>query len=400
MAPNLKGVDQDGSIIIHEKPRLPDLISIGSDGSHDDNNSKYSYEDRTPTKRRSVKALAAMFEDPHESPLTTRKPKTGASKDAFGLVEGAYQDKHASHRIYSSPYKPYLPDKAPHNYPEAAGDVELKDLAKDKRSPPSNAWPLVDTWDDAQEPFANRRGGLLPAETQEKGIQTDAPIYTSPSNGTENINTRVQELETLLRTKSAEAAQLQLRVQQLEESHPTSLGEDLREASKEIQQWRGKAEAAERKAARFQRFTTRIRSIHSSLAMAEGSRQSGDDEVISLEGRDAEGSYRACRVRFTKGLGSEVSGMARYDGSVADELRETLSTDGGGVGLGLGIHGDLQGLDGATSPRMVDFGSAAVAMWIAAQEYLLMEEGEASGSVGGTTSGSSLDGWELADEDF
>lgn len=145
MAPHLKGVDRDGSIIIHGKPRLPDLISIGSDGSHDDNNSKYSGEDKTPTKRRSVKALAAMFEEPHESPLTTRKPKAGASKDAFGLVEGAYQDKHALYRIYSSPYKLHHPTKTPHNHPEAAGDVELKDLAKDKRSPPSNAWPLVDT---------------------------------------------------------------------------------------------------------------------------------------------------------------------------------------------------------------------------------------------------------------
>ncbi|KAL7956698.1 hypothetical protein V8C34DRAFT_315464 [Trichoderma compactum] len=308
MTPHLKAVDQDGSIIIHGKPRLPDLISIGSDGSHDDNNSKYSGEDKTPTKRRSVKALAAMFEDPHGSPLTTRKPKAGASKDAFGLVE----------------------------------------------------------------------------ETQEKGIQTDAPIYTSPSTGTENINTRIQELETLLGTKSAEAAQLQLRVQQLEETQPASLSEESRASSKEIQKWKDRAEAAERKAARFQRFTTRIRSIHSSLAMAEGSRQSGDDE----------------------GLGSEASGIARYDGVVAEEVQDDLhesqtpSTDGPGVGLGLGIHGDLHGLDGVTSPRMVDFGSAAVAMWIAAQEYLLMEEGEASGSLEVTTSGSSLDVWELADEDF
>lgn len=128
--------------------------------------------------------------------------------------------------------------------------------------------------------------------------------------------------------------------------------------------------------------------------------------MISLEGRDAEGSYRACRVRFTKGLGSEASGIARYDGSIAEEVQDDLhesqtsSTDGPGVGFGLGIHGDLHGLDGVTSPRKVDFGSAAVAMWIAAQEYLLMEEGEASSSLEVTTSGSSLDVWELADEDF
>lgn len=243
-------------------------------------------------------------------------------------------------------------------------------------------------------------------ETQERGIQTDAPIHTSPNIGTENTNNRLQELETLLIVKSAEVSQLQLRVQQLEESHPASPSEELREASTEIQKWREKAEAAERKAARFQRFTTRIRSIHSSLAMAEGSRQSGDDEVISFEGRDAEGSYRATRVRFTKSLGSEASGIARFDGVVAEEVQddlhesksneETYSTDGLGQ-----QHRDFHGLDGVSSPRMVDFGSAAVAMWIAAQEYLEMEEGEASGeSVEVTTSGSSLDAWEMADEDF
>ncbi|KAJ4863598.1 hypothetical protein T069G_00128 [Trichoderma breve] len=205
--------------------------------------------------------------------------------------------------------------------------------------------------------------------------------------------------------KSAEAAQLQQRIQKLEESQSASPNEESRAASKEIQKWKEKAEAAERKAARFQRFTTRIRSIHSSLAMAEGSRQSGDDEVISLEGRDAEGSYRACRVRFTKSLGSEASGIARFDGVVAEEVQDDLhesksdeeapSTDGLGQ-----HHRDFHGLDGVTSPRMVDFGSAAVAMWIAAQEYLEMEEGEASGSVEVTTSGSSLDVWEMADEDF
>ncbi|KAL7785298.1 hypothetical protein V8C43DRAFT_325149 [Trichoderma afarasin] len=378
MAPHLKAIGQDGSIVIHEKPRLPDLISIESDGSHDDNNSKYSCEDKTPTKRRSVKALAAMFEDPHESPLTTRKPNFGASKDAFGLADGAYQDKQALYQIYSSPHKLHHLTKVLHGHPEAAGD------------------------NDAQESSANKREGLLHVETQERGIQTDAPIYTSPNNGAENTNNRLQELETLLSIKSAEVTQLQLRVQQLEESHPASLSEQLREASTEIQKWREKAEAAERKAARFQRFTTRIRSIHSSLAMAEGSRQSGDDEVISLEGRDAEGSYRATRVRFTKSLGSEASGIPRFDGVVQDDLiesksdEETTSTDGLGR-----HHRDFHGLDGVTSPRMVDFGSAAVAMWIAAQEYLEMEEGEASGdSVEVTTSGSSLDVWEMADEDF
>lgn len=243
-------------------------------------------------------------------------------------------------------------------------------------------------------------------ETQERGIQTDAPLYTSPKNGTENNNNRLQELETLLSIKSAEVTQLQLRVQQLEESHPASLSEQLREASTEIQKWREKAEAAERKAARFQRFTTRIRSIHSSLAMAEGSRQSGDDEVISLEGRDAEGSYRATRVRFTKSLGSEASGIARYDGVVAEEvqdqndLHESKSDEETSSRDGSGQHRDFYGLDGVSSPRMVDFGSAAVAMWIAAQEYLEMEESEASGSVEVTTSGSSLDVWEMADEDF
>ncbi|KKO98652.1 hypothetical protein THAR02_09237 [Trichoderma harzianum] len=206
--------------------------------------------------------------------------------------------------------------------------------------------------------------------------------------------------------KSVEVSQLQLRVQQLEESHAASPSEELREASKEIQKWREKAEAAERKAARFQRFTTRIRSIHSSLAMAEGSRQSGDDEMISLEGRDAEGSYRACRVRFTKSLGSEASGIAGFDGVVAEEVQNDLNESKSDEETpwmdGLGRHHrDFHGLDGVTSPRMVDFGSAAVAMWIAAQEYLEMEEGEAFGdSVEVTTSGSSLDVWEMADEGF
>lgn len=233
----------------------------------------------------------------------------------------------------------------------------------------------------------------------------EAFLHVKPCIGAEHVHDRLQELEQLLGIKSTEAAQLKLRVQLLEESDTASLRDELKDANREIQKWRERAEAAERKARMFQRFTTRIRSIHSSLAMAEGSRQSGDDEVVSLEGRDAEGSYRVHRVRFTK-AGEAMEREGDVDGSTEDEggavdgesvvvekMEGFLHRNKGREGSSLGGHG--VGMDGVASPReegagMLDFGSAAVALWIAAQEFLLMEDDEASHHSSGVSNGGSF----------
>ncbi|KAL7941810.1 hypothetical protein V8C42DRAFT_360513 [Trichoderma barbatum] len=366
--------------------RIPDFISIGSDASHEASTSKYSYEGKTPTKRKSVKALAAMFEDQSDSPPW---------------------------RIHSSSQKACHVAATLHSHPEAAEDEAAKSSC------------------------VNKGDGLAHLGTRERGTQTDgigdgaipsltsdiarydcqdgmymtaeeALSYDRSNTGTEDTHDRLQALRLLLGTKSSEAAQLKLRVQMLEESDPTSLREELDAATQEIEKWKEKAEAAERKALRFQRFTTRIRSIRSSLAMAEGSRQSGDDEVVSVEGRDAEGCFRACRVRFKRSLGSESvgEGIAEgmrdgvhdddYNNSDKSEEEQPLSSNG--------TDRDVRGLDGVASPvgerGGMDFSSAAVAMWIAAQEFLSMEDDEGShDSVGVSTSGSSLEYWKM-DEEF
>ncbi|KAL7933931.1 hypothetical protein V8C35DRAFT_302793 [Trichoderma chlorosporum] len=377
-----------------------------------------------------------MFEDQHESPPTNQRPKTGVISDALNPAEGAYKEKSVPYRVPSGSRKITPLAKSLYDHPKAVGDVESKEMANEKYSPYSNAWPLVDTWDDVKGSYGNMRERAVYIETQERGTQTDtlgdealssmtsftgrygyqdmpssidgeALLQAWPFPGTDDINSRLQELEQILHMKTAEAAQLKLRIHLLEETSPASLHEELMEASEEIQKWREKAEAAERKARRFQRFTTRIRSIHSSLAMAEGSRQSGDDEMVSLEGRDAEGSYRACRVRFNKAFGSEAACTAGDGQSLVTEIqdgsRDEKSDEETPVSNGFGLtRRDLHGLDGVASPGMMDFGSAAVAMWVAAQEYLLMEEDDGDETcrdlLGITTSGSSSDLWEVADE--
>ncbi|KAH0497723.1 hypothetical protein TgHK011_005009 [Trichoderma gracile] len=108
--------------------RLPDLISIESDNSQEADNSKQSLDGKTPTKRRSVKALAAMFEG-HESPGVARKLWANETN----LAEGADDDRPPLSQSQSDPQKHVL------NY-EAAEDVELQDLAVDKRRPSAIPW--------------------------------------------------------------------------------------------------------------------------------------------------------------------------------------------------------------------------------------------------------------------
>ncbi|KAL7785274.1 hypothetical protein V8C37DRAFT_419992 [Trichoderma ceciliae] len=449
-APRLREAGQDGSIF-DEKPRhganvtanlghfepengndearLPDLISIGSDASQEGNNSKQSVEGKTPTKRRSVRALAAMFEGQNDSPSMTRKTRTGVSNDATNLTEGSDQDKPMPSRIQSSPQKSSRLAKTLHSYPEAPEDADLKDMENEKYSPGSNTWSLVTKQDDTQGSCGSSGRRVAPLDMREEGTQTEADDETllasmssitrysfqdhstmtdcelfshvSSCTGTEDVRSRLQELERLLGVKSAEAAQLKVRMQQLEEydtpNSPT-LPDQVRDANREIQKWRERAEIAERKAKMFQKFTTRIRSIHSSLVTdAEGSRQSGDElckELPSKKGRDAEGSYQVHRVRFTKsrearereadGIVGDRCGLLE-DGSVVSaktqrhlhhsRSKDELSIDELKVALS-----DICGMDGVASPKeegQLDFGLAAVELWIAAQELLLMEDEEA-----------------------
>ncbi|KAH6611604.1 rho-gtpase-activating 6 [Trichoderma cornu-damae] len=422
----------------NNEARLPDLISIGSDTSQEGNNSKQSLGGKTPTKRGSVRALAAMFEGQHDPLSTRRKPWTGASSDAANLTQGTDQDKSMPCRIHSSPQKSLQLAKALHSHPEAVENTELKDVEDGKYSPSSNTWPLVTTQrDDGRDSCggsssssssnssssssssgssgSGSRQRAPPAEVCEKGTQTIAGDDQAASSlkrydcrdtstmtdgtGMEDVHSRLHELERLLGVKSEEAAQLKLRVQQLEEEHDEASLRDrvLSDAGREVRKWRERAEAAERRAKMFQKFTARVRSIHGAVA-AEGSRHGGDDlrggGLASEQGRDAGGSYRVHRVRFAMGNEAADGGVvvARDDDCGMPEGGPSPSVSDGAPRALCG------GMDGVASPRedgKLDFGLAAAELWIAAQELLLLmddeDDDEAAAAASQRLSGSSAD---------
>ncbi|TFA98795.1 hypothetical protein CCMA1212_009347 [Trichoderma ghanense] len=252
------------------------------------------------------------------------------------------------------------------------------------------------------------------------------------------IERTVQELERLVDAKSTEVAQLKLRAMLLEESDTdaAALRQQLDVAVREAQRWREKAEAAESKARIFQEFTRRIRSIHSSLAVGEGSRISGDvGEVVSTEeDKDAQGSYRVHRVRFPMGpgdgaesfsitsneAGPAAGGSTETEGEVAveevDDGRELTSTStatplsseqGAPYPVPPGLPA-LPGLDGVVSPAAgegrgtMDLSSATMAMWVATQELLMMEDEETSSHTPGistvSTDGSFSESFAMEDQ--
>lgn len=276
---------------------------------------------------------------------------------------------------------------------------------------------------------------MFRADTHEKGTQTETgevePASSLSAIGQDGLNMTedasifikpileieqtVQELEQLVDAKSAEVAQLKLRVMLLEETDTdtAALRQQLSVAVREAQRWREKAEAAESKARIFQKFTSRIRSIHSSLAVGEGSLVSGEaNGMVSLEGKDAEGAFRAHRVRFSglgDGAGSSsitsneagpvAGGSTETEGEIVaeeadDDGRELTSPSttspfssepGALYPVAPGLPA-LQSLDGVVSPAAeagqgaMDFSSAAMAMWVATQELLMMEEDEETSS--------------------
>lgn len=150
--------------------RSPDSTSLGPDGSQEGNHGKPPFQGKTPTKRRSVRALAAMFECQHDSPPMTRKSWAGVSNHAASLVEGMNQDRSTSSRVHNSPPKSSEPARA---LPDATGDAEVMDVAEKNGSPSSNRCTTTNM-DDTQDLSGSSGQRTASPEMREQGTQTEA----------------------------------------------------------------------------------------------------------------------------------------------------------------------------------------------------------------------------------
>ncbi|KAL7919758.1 hypothetical protein ACQKWADRAFT_315368 [Trichoderma austrokoningii] len=156
-----------------------------------------------------------------------------------------------------------------------------------------------------------------------------------------------------------------------------ALRQQLQDARQDLNRWKERSLAAERKARLFQKFTTRVRRLHGSL-MTGGS-------AVVREESDAEGSYLVHSVRLKEALG----GLERGDETSASMMYGSPSETAAVADSALPVHG----MDGVASPRddedLLKLRLAMVELWMVVQELLRLEDEEASSSSSPSSSSSS-----------
>ncbi|KAM0450983.1 hypothetical protein ACHAO4_006377 [Trichoderma viride] len=310
----------------------------------------------------------------------------------------------------------------------------------DSSSLAGNTWTGAASNDDALSGSNGSKQGDAFADVCEKGTQTNTiedevasqsvSAFTFAQHGYMD-HSAVMESELVSRpddssTKAengsmkwdekepARVILLEAEIQQLKESEISTLRQQLQDMNGNLNKWKERALAAERRAKLFQKFTTRVRHLYGSL-LNEGSCQSGDDGLTVKEESDAEGSYLIRSVRFNKALeaierGSQATGDQESiyvgDGDVIatkifQSLYPRMHTRGGSPSGGsptgskttaTGYVPLLQSMDGVASPRddeeTLKLRLGMVELWMAVQELLRMEDEEASSTTSSSSSSS------------
>lgn len=378
-----------------------------------------------------------MFEGQYDSSSLTGKTWTGtAPTDGAAYVERHEHVEPASFFIQNRPQKTLRPDKVLQSHSDIKDEVEAK-----YGSYPTT-WTIALQTEDAEHlsgSNSSKQGGAF-IDVSEKGTQTNmiedeltSLSVSAPTQDGYMDHSAVTESELVSRPdgsstkaendsmtgdekESARMILLEAEIQQLKESDIPALHQQLRDTSGNLNKWKERALAAEKKARLFQKFTTRVRHLYGSL-LTETSRQSGDDELAVKEESDAQGSYLIHSVRFERALeaiergtqatGDQESTDLRDGDAIAVKIFQSLyprmharngspggSPSGGSMATATGDALLLQqSMDGVASPRddeeTLKLRLGMVELWMVVQELLQMEEEEASSTSSSSSSSSS-----------
>lgn len=209
------------------------------------------------------------------------------------------------------------------------------------------------------------------------GPRASTPLMRPSS--TTSLHSQVRNLQRQLGARTEEAAQLRRQVEAQEGTDIGTLSEQLREAKREAQMWKERAEAAERRLKVFERFTSRLKGIREAAAAAD-QRSVMDEDLTDPEDASDCGECRPegnsspdnQRVRFlegrrTKAFGSDDSGKTEDAGVVQARIRKCLH-GGRNTAAASTADGssDLVSYDGTS--KMIDLQDGGA--WMTADELL------------------------------
>ncbi|KAF4451470.1 putative Rho-GTPase-activating protein 6 [Fusarium austroafricanum] len=228
------------------------------------------------------------------------------------------------------------------------------------------------------------------ASTVPQDISTPVPRPGS----TTTLHTQIRRLQRQLDLKTEETVHLKRQLEVQEDADVGTLSQQLREAKREAQMWRERAESAERRIKVFERFTARLKGIREAAAVA-GDETLDTDNIIMAECFDeagADGQKENTLIEGALGYESDSSGRTEDAGVVKARIRRCLHglTDGPTEEPMFRIN-QTQDTGLGERPKR-DISPSTVEVWMAAQELLHHDEAQGQAKERGASKSSNIIG--------
>ncbi|KAF7544473.1 hypothetical protein G7Z17_g9931 [Cylindrodendrum hubeiense] len=224
-----------------------------------------------------------------------------------------------------------------------------------------------------------------------------ASTPTPRPGSTTMLHAQIRSLQRQLDSKAEEATQLRRQLEVQEIADVGTMSQQLRQAMKEAQTWKERAEAAERRVKVFERFTARLRGMREAAATVDGrshgSSSASDSTVHDGGGKEDEQAFYQNQHLTSAGnqrIGrqsshaheSDTSGRTEDAGVITARIRKCLHrgpgrTDGAMDSPPPCIRDLVDRARGVgREDRMRELSQSAVEVWVTAQELFDLEESQ------------------------
>ncbi|KAF5644535.1 Rho-GTPase-activating 6 [Fusarium sp. NRRL 52700] len=188
---------------------------------------------------------------------------------------------------------------------------------------------------------------------------------------TTTLHAQIRSLQRQLDLKTEETVHLRRQLEVQGDADIGTLSQQLREAKREAQTWRERAESAERRIQVFERFTARLKGIREAVGV--DTRNADTDLATKYLDEGANGQKENTFLEKAMGYESDSSGRTEDAGVVKARIRRCLHglTDGPPDKPSFGLD-EIQET-GPERPKR-DISPSTVEVWMAAQELLQLDE--------------------------
>ncbi|KAG5802992.1 hypothetical protein H9Q74_012490 [Fusarium xylarioides] len=230
-----------------------------------------------------------------------------------------------------------------------------------------------------QPPIAQHLNLIRPASSASNtqyGADPSVPHVSTPfqrPGSTTTLHAQIRSLQRQLDLKAEEAVHLRRQLEVQGDADVGTLSQQLREAKREAQTWRERAESAERRIKVFERFTARLKGIREAVGV--DARNADPDFTAKYLKEGANGQKENTFLEKAMGYESDSSGKTEDAGVVQARIRRCLHglTDGPPDKPSFGL-GEMQNT-GPERPKR-DISPSTVEVWMAAQELLQLDEAQ------------------------